>query len=117
MEMCYGGALVMPNSFAVMDEDEMMYVEGGMSKRDMALNLLLGVVAGIIGNKLSKYCTLANLKAALAFCAKAAKVVWVAISNAISWIWNTPVALACVTVAAGTTVGIMVAWCRYKKKR
>lgn len=31
MEMCYDGALVMPSHYAVMDEDEMMYVEGGIS--------------------------------------------------------------------------------------
>lgn len=29
MEMCYDGALVMPSSYAVMDEEEMMYLEGG----------------------------------------------------------------------------------------
>ena len=29
MEMCYDGALVMPSSYAVMDEEEMSYVEGG----------------------------------------------------------------------------------------
>ena len=29
MEMSYGGALVMPKSYAVMDQDEMCYVEGG----------------------------------------------------------------------------------------
>ena len=29
MEMTYDGALVMPSSFAMMDEEEMMYVEGG----------------------------------------------------------------------------------------
>lgn len=29
MDMCYDGALVMPGSYAVMDEEEMMYVEGG----------------------------------------------------------------------------------------
>lgn len=29
MEMCYDGALVMPSNYAVMSEDEMMYVEGG----------------------------------------------------------------------------------------
>lgn len=29
MEMCYDGALVMPSSYAVMDSDEMTYVEGG----------------------------------------------------------------------------------------
>ena len=29
MELCYEGALVMPSSYAVMDEQEMTYVEGG----------------------------------------------------------------------------------------
>ncbi len=29
MDMCYDGALVMPSSYAVMDEEEMMYLEGG----------------------------------------------------------------------------------------
>ena len=29
MEMCYDGALVMPSSYAVMNEEEMTYVEGG----------------------------------------------------------------------------------------
>ena len=29
MDMCYDGTLVMPSSYAVMEEDEMSYVEGG----------------------------------------------------------------------------------------
>ena len=29
MEMCYDGALVMPSSYAMMEEEEMSYVEGG----------------------------------------------------------------------------------------
>lgn len=29
MNMCYDGALVMPSSYAIMDEEEMTYVEGG----------------------------------------------------------------------------------------
>jgi len=29
MEMCYDGALVMPNNYAVVDEEEMTYVDGG----------------------------------------------------------------------------------------
>lgn len=31
MEMCYDGALVMPSSYAVMDAEEMTYVEGGVT--------------------------------------------------------------------------------------
>lgn len=44
MEMCYDGALVMPSSYAVMDEEEMMYVEGGFSW-SQAKTLALGVLA------------------------------------------------------------------------
>lgn len=29
MEMCYDGALVMPNNYAVVNEEEMTYVDGG----------------------------------------------------------------------------------------
>jgi len=36
MEMCYEGALVMPSSYAVMNEEEMTYVEGG---GDVALSM------------------------------------------------------------------------------
>lgn len=31
MEMTYGGALVMPSSYAMMDEEEMMYLDGGLN--------------------------------------------------------------------------------------
>jgi len=31
MELCCEGALVMPKNYAVMDETEMTYVEGGIS--------------------------------------------------------------------------------------
>ena len=36
MTMCYNGALVMPSSYAVMNEEEMMYVEGGGTVRVIA---------------------------------------------------------------------------------
>lgn len=31
MEMCYDGALVMPKNYVVMNEEEMTYVEGGIT--------------------------------------------------------------------------------------
>ncbi|MDO5150535.1 MAG: hypothetical protein Q4D76_14285 [Oscillospiraceae bacterium] len=31
MEICYDGALVMPKNYAVVNEEEMTYVEGGIS--------------------------------------------------------------------------------------
>lgn len=39
MEMCYNGALMMPSSYAMMDEEEMMYVDGGWSGSVFAANL------------------------------------------------------------------------------
>ena len=52
MEMTYGGALVMPSSYAMMDEEEMMYVEGGADIKkkivdfilEYALHLILDVI-------------------------------------------------------------------------
>ena len=32
MEMCYTGALVMPNNYVVVSEDEMAYLDGGTAK-------------------------------------------------------------------------------------
>ena len=43
MDMCYEGALVMPSSYAVMDEEEMTYVEGGISTAAKA-----GIIAAIV---------------------------------------------------------------------
>jgi len=40
MEMCYDGALVMPNSYAVMNEDEMMYIEGGALKTSQLAGMI-----------------------------------------------------------------------------
>lgn len=45
MEMCYDGALVMPNSYAVMSEDEMMYVEGGKWSGQQVLKNVCGIIA------------------------------------------------------------------------
>ena len=41
MEMCYAGALVMPNNYAVVDEDEMMYVDGGLTASLGEINIRL----------------------------------------------------------------------------
>lgn len=44
MEMCYDGALVMPSSYAVMDNEEKMYVEGGWSGKQVLKNVC-GIIA------------------------------------------------------------------------
>lgn len=63
MDMCYDGALVMPSSYAMMDEEEMSYVEGGWSMDQMLQNLF-GLTAcfslGYVGNALINF-TKANM--------------------------------------------------------
>jgi len=43
MDMCYDGALVMPSSYAVMDEEEMTYVEGGALVTTEAIMLAIAL--------------------------------------------------------------------------
>ena len=47
MEMCYDGALVMPSGYAVMDEEEMTYVEGGASISRRTFSWGVSITIGI----------------------------------------------------------------------
>lgn len=49
MEMCYNGALVMPSNYAVVNDNEMEYVEAGWSGKTFARNLAgcLTIISGI----------------------------------------------------------------------
>lgn len=49
MEMCYDGALVMPSSYALMDAEEMTYVDGGALTRAQKAMIIAGVVVAGIG--------------------------------------------------------------------
>lgn len=52
MELCYEGGLVMPSSYAMMDEEEMTYVEGGKMSVNTAakiINVGVTVILGAIG--------------------------------------------------------------------
>lgn len=44
MEMTYDGALIMPSNYAILDEDEMAYIEGGLSW-DNAKTIAVGILA------------------------------------------------------------------------
>ena len=65
MGMCYDGTLVMPSSYAVMNEEEMTYVEGGgkvtvniyFSKSTMQMNAAVAgaFVGGTLGYYLKSY--------------------------------------------------------------
>lgn len=51
MEMCYDGALVMPNNYTVVDEEEMTYVDGGaqvyLNRSCLNKAVCLGIGAGL----------------------------------------------------------------------
>lgn len=52
MEMCYSGALVMPSCYAVMDEEEMMYLEGGAASKASVAGIIcsaFGISGGMLG--------------------------------------------------------------------
>ena len=50
MEKCYDGALVMPNNYAVVDAEEMTYVDGGVALPNWlvggAINYAIGLACG-----------------------------------------------------------------------
>ena len=67
MEMYYDGALVMPSSYALMDEDEMSYVEGGGT---VSLTLKIGSNSFVIHalSAISGALTVAKCTKALTAC-------------------------------------------------
>ena len=90
MEMCYQGALAMPKSYAVMDEDEMMYVEGGGIKRDTlawwinAFAYLIPVVSQINSSLKVVKC----LRAAVAAARKTKKAVAKGVADIVERRWG-----------------------------
>lgn len=46
--MCYDGALVMPQNFALVTDDEKEYIDGGGWLYDLAMGILGGLVANIL---------------------------------------------------------------------
>ena len=67
MDMCYDGALVLPSSYAVMDEEEMCYTEGGYVSRSVnwisypidiactAIGLNASAIMGCAGAAIAKF--------------------------------------------------------------
>lgn len=50
MEMCYDGALVMPKNYAVVNEEEMTYVDGGGFSMALFKKNVVGGVQRVIGS-------------------------------------------------------------------
>ena len=70
MEMCYNGALVMPSSYAAMNEEEMTYVEAGWSIKAI-VNKRKGVPVGALIALTATVSEMAWITAAGAACAAA----------------------------------------------
>lgn len=81
---------------------------------DLALNLLVGIVGGIVANKIAPFVTLTNMKLALAYAGAAAKVVWGAITTAILNVLNPIVVTAALSFAAGVAATLFVQYARHK---
>lgn len=115
MEMCYDGALVMPSNYAVMDEDEMMYVEGGSAK-DWATGIACSLIANAICALGKHAITSGKVKVALKACSVAARAVWAGIKAAAAFIWNTPAALAILSATVGIAIGVVYGYYKWKKR-
>lgn len=111
MEMCYDGALVMPSSYALMNEDEMMYVEGG-SLRSIAESILCGLVSCAIW-EYRKSIVSATVKGVI----RAYGWISALVSSAAKWaIANPAVAAGILGGCVGFVAGVTYARLRKKKK-
>jgi len=109
MEMTYGGAMVLPRNYVVMDQEEMTYLEGGGLK-EIAEGMLGSLIATALTAIGKKYITSAMVIRALTACAGAARAVWAGITAAAGWVWNTPVALAILVGVVGLGVCITISY-------
>jgi len=100
MEMCYDGAIVLPSSYAVMNEDEMTYVEGGGVRAWVLAGIgsTMGFLFGITVDN-SVWCKIlgCSLAAPLdAFVSSAIATFW----------WNPALSAEFVVLATGCALGI-----------
>lgn len=58
MEMCYNGALVMPENYAIIADEEMTYIDGGIAVPNWlvggAINLAISALFASLGGVLAK---------------------------------------------------------------
>lgn len=115
MEMCYDGALVMPSSYAVMDNDEMTYVEGGwfswsqVKKFGSAVVAICTPVTAVVSmiNQVIKFGATIKGMTETAFATAVAKKVSATVGKIVAWITKYAGAIACVV---GTVLGLIGGW-------
>ncbi len=105
MEMCYAGAIAMPSSYVVMNEEEMTYTEGGGKAYDKALDILWDQISNVVGFVLGAMLTKSGMMNAI----KAAgnwtwNFVVGGIKTAAAFIWNHAVAFAAIAGVTATAV-------------
>lgn len=106
MEMCYDGALVMPSNYAVMDEEEMTYVEGGGVPRGaVAFGLDVLFMATPLGAAFAPFKFLGRA-AGKALIKKYAGSIAGSLGKALSWIGGAAGSFAC-NFTAGRILGIV----------
>ncbi len=103
MEMCYDGALVMPKSYALMNEDEMTYVEGGWDG-EVFVNNLKGAYNGFREAKLALLAGGLTLGAIAKTAASSAEAIYLAYGTTIS---ATATAIGGIVVGVIVTVGLL----------
>jgi hypothetical protein len=112
MDMCYDGTLVMPSSYAMMEEDEMMYVDGGASKfftKGQCIDSLVAIginspqlaIAGALTFTLAK----CLIRKVAAIGGLATAIVTFVLSWAASQVVNFGLALARGAINKGATIG------------
>ena len=101
MEMSYNGTLVMPNSFALIQEDEMEYIEGGIT-RSQALAFVTGALVTIVGGIAKKAVSKSLIGAAMSAASS-----WVAgvIDTVIIAIYVHPFIAAAIALAGVACIG------------
>ncbi|MCQ2464654.1 MAG: hypothetical protein MJ095_03620 [Oscillospiraceae bacterium] len=70
MEMCYDGALVMPNNYAVVNEEEMTYVDGGVALPNWLVGGLINYGIGLAFGGVAAFLGAAKNQCIKAACAK-----------------------------------------------
>ncbi len=115
MEMCYDGALVMPSSYAVMTEDEMTYVDGGISwetaaKVGKAIVSVCGTV-GVVLNALNaaiKFGSTVTGMSESAFVKTVASKASAAVTRIVAWITKYADIILCAVTTILAGVGAYV---------
>lgn len=107
MEMTYSGAMVMPANFAVVDEEEMTYLDGGGWMEDIVIGVFSALIYDAGKWAFQKVAGTAAAKAVITSVIKGASVLWALVKAAVVFVWNHIAQIA--IFAAGVATGVCLA--------